>query len=108
MTKVIITRIDNHIVEVHCSGHTGYAEQGEDIVCAALSSVVQTALLGLMQIACVDADYSVDEEKGGLYIIIPKLAPNVRRDADMILETMLVGINDLYLSYSDFIDLEVK
>lgn len=108
MTKVIITRQDNHIVRVECTGHTGYAEQGEDIVCAALSSIVQTALLGLMQVAGINAEYSRNDKEGYLRVDLPELNIARRRDADMILETMLIGVDDLYQTYSDFIELEVK
>jgi uncharacterized protein YsxB (DUF464 family) len=108
MTKVIIKRKDNHIVSVETSGHTGYAEEGEDIICAALSSIIQTALLGLMQVAGIKADFQRKEDEGFLRIDIPDLMPNARRDADMILETMYLGVSDLYSGYSDFIELEVK
>ena len=37
-----------------------------------------------------------------------KLGDAQRHDADVILETMLMGIADLYEGYSDFIELEVK
>lgn len=107
MTKVTITKQDYHITKVECSGHTEYANQGEDIVCAALSSIVQTALLGLMQVAGIPAEFKRDEATGYLLIEIPELNKRLRHDADMILETMLTGINDLHLSYSDFIELEV-
>ena len=36
---------------MECDGHTGYGVEGEDVVCAALSSIVQTAVLGLMGVA---------------------------------------------------------
>lgn len=108
MTKIIINRKDNHIVKVECTGHTGYAEEGEDIVCAALSSIVQTALLGLMQVAGINAEYSRSIEEGYLSISLPDLNETMRHDADIILETMLVGVGDLYLSYSDYIELEDK
>lgn len=108
MTKVTIIKQDNHIVKVVCVGHTEYADAGEDIVCAALSSIVQTALLGLLQVAGINADYKRDEDEGSLIINLPELDENLRHDADMILNTMLTGIYDLHLSYSDFIELEVK
>ena len=54
MTTVRFTRKDGMLTGVTCTGHTGYAEQGEDIVCAAVSSVVQTAVLGLMQLVGVN------------------------------------------------------
>ena len=51
MTDVIITRKNNHIVAVSASGHTGYGESGEDIVCAGISTLIQSSLLGLLQVA---------------------------------------------------------
>ena len=39
---------DNSIV---IEGHAEYAEHGKDIVCAAVSVILQTAQLGLMSIA---------------------------------------------------------
>ena len=49
MTSVEFRTKDGKFVGVTCSGHSDYAEEGSDIVCAAVSSVVQTAALGLMQ-----------------------------------------------------------
>jgi len=42
MTKVRIQKHNGSIVSVECDGHTGYGVEGEDIVCSALSSIVQT------------------------------------------------------------------
>ena len=53
MTKVVILKRNNKIFEVECDGHTNYGEKGEDIVCASLSSIVQTAVLGLLMIVMV-------------------------------------------------------
>ncbi len=41
-------------------------------------------------------------------ISLPELNAEERHDADMILDTMLMGIDDLYQGYSDFIELEVR
>ena len=35
---------------INIEGHAEYAEHGQDIVCAAVSAILQTAQLGLMQI----------------------------------------------------------
>lgn len=32
-------------------GHANYAEHGQDIVCAGVSAIIQTAILGLEEIA---------------------------------------------------------
>lgn len=108
MTSVKIVKTDNHIVSVECDGHTDYGEEGEDIVCAALSSVVQTAVLGLMQVVGINVKLKRDEQRGYLYLELPQLESGARHDADVILSTMLCGISDLHEGFSKFIKLEVK
>lgn len=108
MTRISFETKDGHIVAVTAEGHTGFAESGEDIVCSALSSMVQTAVLGLMQVAKINVSYKVDEEKGGLSCVLPEgLNERSRHDADVILQTLLLGVSDLYEGFSDYIDLEV-
>lgn len=108
MTSVKITRKDNHIVTVECDGHTDYGEEGEDIVCAALSSVVQTAVLGLMQVAGINVTLKRDDKRGYLFLQLPDTDARTRHDADVILDTMLCGVSDLREGFSKFIKLEVN
>ena len=108
MTKITITKLNNNITQVECDGHTGYGVSGEDIVCSALSSVVQTPVLGVMMVAGVNAKVLRDDHKGYLKLTIPQsIDDSQRHDVNVILETMLCGVGDLYEGYSDFIELEV-
>ena len=109
MTKISVTKIDNDIVELECDGHTDYGVHGEDIVCSALSSIVQTAVLGLMMVVGINISLKRDENRGYLKLTLPKnLDHSARHDANIILNTMMCGINDLREGFSDFIELEVK
>ena len=109
MTTVKFGKSGNRIVSVECDGHTGYGVEGEDIVCAALSSIVQTAVLGLMRVAGINVEYTVRQEEGYLKAVRPKnLSERQTHDADVILSTLLLGVSDLYEGFSDFINLEVK
>ncbi len=109
MTKVTVTKEDNRIVRVECDGHTNYGVSGEDIVCSALSSIVQTAVLGVVAVAGVNAKVVRDEKRGYLLLEIPNsITDDQKHDAEVILETMLCGVSDLSVGYSDFIELEVK
>lgn len=100
---------NDYIWAVECEGHTGYDVEGYDIVCAALSSIVQTAVLGLMQVAKICVDYKVDEKEGYLRVDLPKsINDREKHDADIILKTLLLGASDLYEGFSDYINLEVK
>ena len=109
MTDITITRKSNSIVEVVASGHTGYGESGEDIVCAGVSTLIQSALLGLLQVAKINVKFNVNEETGSLRFTLPEaLTAEERHDADVILNTMLCGLQDFYTEYSDYINLEVN
>ncbi len=109
MTDITITKKGNSIVEVYASGHTGYGEAGEDIVCAGVSTLIQSALLGLLQVVGINVKFNVDEEKGSIKFTLPEnLTDAERHDADIVLGTMLCGLQDFYTEYSDFINLEVN
>ena len=108
MTEVKIYKESGHIIKLEADGHTGYGVEGEDIVCASLSSVIQTALMGLLQVAGINVKYEIYDTQGYLCFSLPKLDESQRHDADVILNTMLCGITDLVEGYSDFIELEVK
>lgn len=107
MTKIVVITKDRSITSVECDGHTGYGVEGEDIVCASISSIVQTAWLGILQVAAVNVKSELRE--GYLKLELPDdLTDKQRSDCDIILNTMLLGVQDLYEGYSDFISLEVK
>jgi len=109
MTKVTIEKRGKSIVKVICDGHTNYGEKGEDIVCAALSSIVQTAVLGLFKVAEINVEMERNDEEGYLMFALPKkITEEEQKKADVITETMLLGISDLNEGFSDFIELEVK
>ena len=109
MTKVTIEKRGKSIVKVTCDGHTNYGEKGEDIVCAALSSIVQTAALGMLGVAGANITINRDDKKGFFEIIIPEgLSESVSHDVQIIFATMMCGLSDLHSQYSDFIEMEVQ
>ncbi len=109
MTSVKVVKQNGSITEVTCDGHTGYGVSGEDIICSALSSIVQTAMLGVLSVAGVNMQFDRCDEEGYLKFTIPNNITQKQREiCDNILDTMLLGISDLYQGFSDFIELEVQ
>lgn len=107
MTEIKIKRRDGHIIAVTLEGHAGTAVYGHDIVCAAISALCQTAALGLIKVANINAKFSRDELKGYFGITLPeKLTPEQRHDADIILETMMTGLRDIEKGYPKYIKTE--
>jgi len=109
MIKIDIYKKQGSFSRIVCDGHSGYGVSGEDIVCSAVSSIVQTAALGLLTVAQANVKIIRDDDKGYFEIIIPeKIFPDTEHDVQVILNTMLCGLSDLREEYSDFIEMEVK
>ena len=91
MIKVkIFKESAGRIVGFEVAGHSGTAAHGQDIVCAGVSSLTQTALLGLGEHLHRDLDYSV--ASGELKMRL-KGAPDDLTEA--ILQTMLLGLMEI-------------
>lgn len=50
MVTIIVTD-DGDTMKIEISGHANYAPKGQDIVCAAISAIAETAVLGLKGVA---------------------------------------------------------
>jgi len=97
---------DNEIVGFTADGHTNYGVEGEDIVCAAVSSITQTAVLGILLKAQIPAKITRDDKKGFLKLELPHdLSSAQRHNCNIILDTMVLGLADLAENYSDFVSL---
>lgn len=88
-------------------GHSGYGEQGADIICSAVSILSYTALNSMNAVAGImpeDIDYHVEEETGFLRMTTKK---NNDR-TDVIYRNFLVGIQLLTEEYSNYITLKFE
>ena len=107
MTNIKIERKNDDIVGMTCSNHTGFAESGKDIVCAGVSSITQTAILGIQKLTKLKTNVVIDEKKGFLKLKLD-IENNTQdfHDAQVILKTMLCGLEDLRKQYPKYIKLE--
>ena len=65
MIKIEVLRDGDRIVSISSKGHAGYAERGEDLVCAGVSTV----LFGLMNaLAELSKQSTLEKKKNSLYI----------------------------------------
>lgn len=108
MTNIKLFYKSNQIVGFECKNHSGYAESGKDIVCAGISCITQTAVLGLQNIAKIDCNVQIDQKIGYLSLkIAPKdINSKAFESTQIILRTMLCGLEDLREQYPKYIKLE--
>ncbi len=77
-------------------GHAGWAESGTDVVCAAVSALLQGAWLGLAEVASVTVDG--ERTSGRLRLSWPQ-ADRERPDVTAITETAARSIERLALQF---------
>jgi uncharacterized protein YsxB (DUF464 family) len=101
MIRVTLHWKDGQITGFECAGHAGFAEEGSDIVCAAVS---------ILTCACANALESVcglrpetRARKGSMRVRIPG---NAGHDAQVVLGVLRQGLGDLQEQYPDFIEFD--
>ena len=62
MVEVTLRYHGKILTGIEARGHSGFAEKGNDIVCAAVSTLMQALIFGLSEVAKVKgADYHVND-----------------------------------------------
>ena len=97
MTKITITKSsDDNFKKIECLGHAGYADAGEDIVCAAIS-VLTINLLNSIEKFTDDGIVIEQDEKKGLITLEFKDTPS--EEADLLLRSYELGVNGIFEQY---------
>ncbi len=88
-------------------GHTGYAEEGSDIVCSGVSAVTQTAAMGIIEVLGISAGLDISD--GNLYLILPDDITDADFEkASIILDTMAMGLRSIAATYGDYINISER
>lgn len=106
MTKIKIFRQNDIICGFECSGHSGYAEEGFDIVCSAISSLTLTAILGIQNIAKAKYELKRDDNQGYLKLMLKSQNEQELDKSQTILQTMVLGLKQIAKAYKKHIKLE--
>lgn len=84
-------------------GHADMAEYGQDIACAAVSVLTQTAVLGLCRYLGLQPE--VKRKKGYLECMIPQ--PDLETEkVQAIFETMAIGLKEIVGQFPDYVRME--
>ena len=103
MTRCEFRRENERIVGFSVSGHSGYAEAGSDIICAAISAVVAMTETTINDVCGGKAKVRVKEADARITLTLPATC-----DEEESIQTVLAGMM-LYLcslrdQYPDYIE----
>ncbi len=106
MTKCEFFRENERITGFSVSGHSGYAEAGADIVCAAISAVVGMAEATINDVCGGKAKVRVKEADARITLTLPASCDEEDTIQTVLAGLMvyLVGLRDQYPDYIEVLE----
>ena len=114
MTKVVFLKSDGVFCGFEEQGHTGYGEEGTDILCAALSSMTMLIINAIEVAYASEVDYTIDENTTDVKVVARGALPKFEKDEKKrfarvgIITAYYYQLNDLMEEYYDFLQIEEK
>lgn len=105
MTTARFFTTGSRIDAVEVTGHAGYAEEGEDIVCAAVSANLDLTSCLLGDVMGLEIKIEVDEDNARIRITLPaRLEEADEVQAQNALDALMLYFINLKARYQDFIE----
>ena len=103
MTKCEFFRDNERITGFSISGHSGYAEAGQDIVCAAISAAVAMAETTINDVCGGKAKVRVKEADARITLTLPTVCEE-EESIQAVLAGMMLYLISLRDMYEDYIE----
>ena len=105
MTTVTFLTEESRIIGFDAKGHSGYAEEGEDIVCAAVTSAVRLVEATVNDVMGLCASVKVDQETAAISLRLPGgLAPTAESTCQNLMTGLMVYLAQLHDEYPENIE----
>ena len=109
MIKITIAKKGELINTIEVAGHSGYADEGSDIICAAVSTLTQNCEKGLKEMLKINTKFIIDENIPHLSVSLPNdLSEKDMKDAQILMKSTYLGLKDLADSYPKYINIKEK
>ena len=103
MTRCEFFTEGDRITGFSISGHSGYAEAGQDIVCAAISAVVTMAEATINDVCGAKAKVRVKDEQARITLTLP-VSCDEEETVQAVLAGMMITLAGFRDDYPDYIE----
>ena len=103
MTRCEFFTENDRITGFSVSGHSGYAEAGSDIVCAAVSAVVAMAEATINEVCGAKAKVRVKDEQARVTLMLPSTCDE-EETVQSVLAGMMLTLCSMRDDYPDYIE----
>lgn len=102
MTNITFYRKNKDIIKFIAEDHVEYAEEGADIICAAISALTMHTLNGLTDIVGIQVGFEVREAY--LECILPSdLSEEDAKSAKVLMDALYLSLDNLKKQYETYI-----
>ena len=102
MINLTILKSNDAITTLQAKGHSGYAEAGQDIVCSAVSTIMQATLNGLLEVTKSHVDYEINQD-------VPFLRISVKaedKNAQILMKSAYLALKQIADDYKKYIKIK--
>jgi uncharacterized protein YsxB (DUF464 family) len=112
MTTVVFYKSGGIYYGFEEKGHTGYGESGDDVLCAALSSMTMLIINAIEVSYASSVDYIIDEKTTDIKLICKCALPKYEKDEKKqfavsgLIQAYYFQLMDLVEDYYEFLDVK--
>ena len=112
MTTIVFYKTDGFYYGFEEQGHTGYGESGDDVLCAALSSMTMLIINAIEVSYASDVDYKIDEQTTDIRLIVKSALPKYEKDEKKqyavsgLIQAYFFQLMDLVEEYYEYLDVK--
>jgi uncharacterized protein YsxB (DUF464 family) len=110
MINIVFKKKEYKLVSYSVNGHAEYEHNDttiyDDVVCGVVSNLAQVTILGVTEVLKLPAAYVAEE--GDISLNLEGLLPEELNDCQVLMETMLLGLKNLEISYGEYIKILVE
>ena len=112
MTTVVFYKTNGIYYGFEEQGHTGYGESGDDVLCAALSSMTMLLINAIEVSFASDVEYTIDEKTTDIKLIAKAALPKYEKDEKKqyavsgLIQAYFFQLMDMVEEYYEFLDVK--
>ena len=107
MISAVLYTEGGDLTGFRAEGHSGYAEEGSDIVCAAVSVLGCTCVNSLEEFLGVRVEEH-GNKSGLLDFSLPEIPEEKRHDAQLLMKALRRGLSDIQESYPEYVKIKIE
>ena len=112
MTTITFYKTNGFYYGFEEQGHTGFAPEGEDILCSALSSMTMLIINAIEVSYASSVEYTIDEKTTDIRLIAKSALPKYEKDEKKqyavsgLIQAYFFQLMDLVEEYYDYLDVK--